>query len=222
MTALSLPGLGWGWAAGPDKSPGCWMPQCFPTLWPLDGGGTRCGTRELTLSHELTVRGAALASPPYLSVWFRHPQGDPERWWRMAVRPEDDGGGWTLALQLASTDELGSLYRRRPRCLSPGEAFGMEAAQTSYILKTVDTKLVFNRGYLAPSLGLERFQTHRPTALLNNNFAILGYLDTLQPLSVCDLGTGLLNEVRSSSAEDRALCIQVSFTVEFHESDATS
>ncbi|KAK3907902.1 Arf-GAP with SH3 domain, ANK repeat and PH domain-containing protein 2 [Frankliniella fusca] len=201
--------------------PGACKASGLPLRLVATAGVTRCSPRDLTLTHELVVRGSTLASPPYLSAWFRHPDGDPDRWWRLAVRPEPEHGGeWTLALQLASTAELDSVLRRRPRLLAAPDGF--ETAQTNYILKTVDAKLILNRGMLAPSLGMERFQTHRAAALLNNNFAILGLLETLQPVSACVLPAGLLGEARGAAGDDRALCVQVSFTVEYHESDATS
>ncbi|KAJ1527948.1 hypothetical protein ONE63_007881 [Megalurothrips usitatus] len=190
--------------------------------------GSECRCVPLSLSHELRVDRGRLspASPPFFSCWFGHPQGDADVWWRLVLRRQARGWGstapsWALELQLATTEERESVFRRQPRLhiaaprentsVRPELAADPVGAQTNYILRTVDARVICAQG--AGVSGV------RQPVLCGNNFVVLGYLGTQAPVHICDLDAGAVGrvDVDGEDGDNRRLIVRVTFTVDYHK-----
>ena len=170
---------------------------------------SRCTAETLSLFHELRVDSSRLSSgSDFFSSWFRPPQGDADRHWRLHLS-RHSSEQWALHLQLASSDELGSLLRRQPR-LVPDPDRPPACSQTNYILTAASVHASLNavRGSRAHCLRQVREEPR-------TNFRAYGYLDTLRNYLVCYIPAW------TDADADRDLHVRLKFQVEYHNVTVT-
>ena len=175
---------------------------------------SECSALTLRLYHELRVEQRRLASGgPYFSGWFSPPAGDPHRHWRLCLDRES-GGMWALSIQLASTEERDTFFRRMPRYLKDAVSWTLdlpapEVSQTNYVLREANMSVFFNHH---ESDSKVQVRARRPAAY-KDNFQCFGYLDTVRGYQLCSFPA---DWPPASTPATRSLSVKLALDVEYH------